>query len=155
MGDLVDRDPEAEVTRSKAQTSLDVDHVGPDEVDASAPFGRENEVVLPEHLLRQVAEEHADLDAERAGRDAAHRPADADRTRELLGERPDQALEAFDVCPHPTAAIENDRIGGGGGGNETRELAHEFVGSVRKLPEVFPDLSAHAGRRVGASAGDR
>ena len=65
MRDLVDRDPQPEVARPEREALLQREDVAADVVDG---VGRgvvveHEQVVLPEHALREVAEQHAGLGA--------------------------------------------------------------------------------------------
>ena len=87
MRDLVDRDPQAEVARPEREALLEPEHVATDVVDGVTGRGvvvGNEEVVLAEHALREIAEQHAGLGAgdgpaDRRDRARGHPGADARR----------------------------------------------------------------------------
>ena len=148
VGHLVDRDPQAEVAPGQLEPPLDLDQVGADEVQEPVVVGRQERVVLAEHLARDVAEQRADLRPERLA--AQIRP------RSTLGENPlgqrfEQALEASGVRVHPLATGHEPGASAEAAAREAGELLDQRLGVGHDLRQVL----AHPGafdRRGGRAA---
>ena len=152
MRDLVDRDPQPEVAGPEREPLLEREDVAADVVDG---VGRgvvveHEQVVLAEHPLREVAEQHPGLGAgdpaaDRRDRAAGHALADA------RGERREQAAHRRDVGRDPRRAVDDlrpgrarrpqagvvgdERLGLGGDGVEVvAQRAGEVRGGERLAP---------------------
>ena len=109
VGDLVDRDPEPEVAGPEREALLQREDVAADVVDGvgGGVVVEHEQVVLAEHPLGEVPEEHPGLgarDPTADGRDPAAGHALADPR----GERREQAAHRRDVGRRPTTAAVDD-----------------------------------------------
>ena len=158
VGDLVDRDPQTEVARAEREALLQREDVAPDVIDR---VGRRvvvehEQVVLAEHALGEVPEQHAGLGPRHATADgcdptARHPFADA------RGQWGEQAAHRRDVRLHPRRAV--DDLGARRArGAETGVVGHERLGLRRDRLEVVAQGAGEVrrGERFpsGKAAGD-
>ena len=104
----MDRDPEPEVARPEGEALLQREDVAAHVVDGvGGGFVVEDEqVVLPEHALREVAEEHAGLGARDPPADGSH-PARRHALADPCGERREQVLHRRHVGRHPGRPVDH------------------------------------------------
>ena len=108
VGDLVEREPVAELTGWEAEALLQAQDVGAHVVDDVLLVGvlvfDDQEVVLAEHPARHPPEDHAHLGT---GDAAGHRGegVGGDLLIQPIGDGPQQPLERRDVGAHPALAI--------------------------------------------------
>ena len=102
---LVERDPEPEIFGLEPPSPLRRDDVRADEVHLAGAAGREQQVVLAEDLLREIAEQQA-----RPGSPIALRPSrpPARHPAEPLRERVEQRAESVDVGVDPAGPVDDD-----------------------------------------------
>ena len=138
MGDLVDRDPQAEVARNQAVPTLHLDQVGTDEVDQPVVVRWQEHVELPKDPPRDVSEDRTRLCADGLARD--RRPGGT-FLQQPLRERLHQTLETGDVLPDPVASSHHPRTRTEPGDAQAGEPRHELLRSE----DVGGEVLAHAG----------
>ena len=132
---LVDRDPEAEVARPEGEPLLEPENVAPHVIDRVAHrIVRHQQVVLPEHALRHVAEERTHFSGGNAPRDRSERAPGHART-ELLHQRIEQRLHRRQVGIDPTVPIEHPRRRASGR-TQPRVPGDQILGDDTQLVEV-------------------
>jgi hypothetical protein len=116
VGDLVHADPQAEVARVDVEFAFGGHDVRSNQSEPAVAGrlvigrGRQEELVLPQHLAREVGEHDTELGAGDPSADSARKRA-TDRSTALLGEPLEQRLhhdpEATDVAAHPPGAVDH------------------------------------------------
>ena len=145
VGHLVDRDPQPEVLGGEGEPPFDLDDVRADEVQQPLVVGREEHVVLPEDLARDVADQHAGLRAERLPLVVRARGTPVEHA---LGERLEQTLQPVEVRADPIGARHHP-------GTRTEpldlhvgEAADQSLGARDDLGHVLAEpRTLHAGNR--------
>ena len=140
VGDLVERQPQAELAGREGEALLQGEDVGPDVVHDVLVVGLlvldDEQVVLAEHPGRHPAEQHADS----APADARRRPARAAAapccSSSLSVSGPQQALERGDVGLDPAGAVGDPGPGRAGQRRAARWLADQLLGLRGQLGEV-------------------
>jgi hypothetical protein len=146
MRHLVDRDPEAEVAAWQREAAFGLDDVRADEVEHPLVVGREEHVVLPEHLPRDVPEQQADLRAERLP--AELRPTSS-LGHQLAGEGFEQPLERPQVGADPFAPRHHPGAGASAVRPEAREVSDQGLGQRNELGQILAQPGALDRRGAG------
>jgi hypothetical protein len=103
VGDLVQREPEAEVALAESMLALDLDDVRPHEVHEVAIVAGQEQVVLAEDLSGQIPEDRSELERQDpAAQRSRTMPVPA--LEELPGDGLQDLLETAEVLVDPLAA---------------------------------------------------
>jgi hypothetical protein len=120
--DLVEGYPQVEVVWRKIEPALHLGQVGAHEVQEAVVVGREEHVVLAQHLARHVAEQDAHLETERLSAQLGTGPMVRE---DPAGERLQQPLQPSKVGRDPLASRHDPRPGAEPRHRQAGELRHE------------------------------
>ncbi len=117
MGDFVNTNPQSEIPGIGLQLSFGRDDIGrherePPEAGLAVHVGRQEKLVLAEHLAGKVRQQHTHLHARHPRADRRHQRA-AHRLRalrrEFVEQRRHHDFEAADVAFYPAGAVDDRR----------------------------------------------
>jgi hypothetical protein len=143
---LVQRNPKPELVTVEAEALLDLGQVRPDEVQEPVVVRRKEHVVLPEHAPGHVAEQDADLDAERLATKLRAVPVGKQPNRDRFQE----PLHAREVRGDPLAARHDPRPCAEPPGCDAGELGDEILGLGNDAREILPHARPIEGGDLGS-----
>ena len=151
VGDLVQRQPQAELPGREAVATLQAEHVGADVVHEVLLRGRvvvdHQEVVLAQDAARHPGQQAAHLQGRHlAGDGHRNRAPAAGAGAEPLEGRVQEALEGVDVGPHPGGTVDDPR---------PRPVPPATAGRSRPPPAPRPRPCTRRSRPAGSRRGRR
>ena len=157
VGDLVQGQPQPELTGREPEVLLQGEDVGAHVVDDVLVLGvlvlDDEHVVLAEHPCRHPAQQGTDLGAGEGPADGGGRRRRQTRP-DPLAERPQQALERRQVGPDPARTVGDPGPGGAGGRAQPGLLGDQLLGLGGELLEVGAEGGVVVGLGQRLPAGD-